>query len=328
MKDIPFPTRHCAGLVGRGRKGFRRSLGGMGLGLLVLLAGCGRNGGGHVVVYTSQDQVYAEPILQAFTRETGVAVRAVYDSEAVKTVGLANRLLMERRNPQCDLFWNNEELRTWQLAGHNVFREEDGIEKFGYRSRRMVINTNHLDLGKAPRSMRELTNEFWRGKVALAYPLFGTTATHFLALRQHWGEENWRAWCEALHANKPFLVDGNSVVVKLVGQGEAWIGLTDSDDIAAGQREGLPVVAAPLDGDSLLIANTAALVRGGPRTGPAEQLLAYLQREDVLEQLAAVNAIEGISPEEVTVKTIEPNWEKLLPELEEATEVLRRIFLR
>src|SRR6266478_5951329 len=46
-----------------------------------------------VVVYASQDEVYAEPILQEFTKETGIKVQAVYDSEAVKTVGLANRLL-------------------------------------------------------------------------------------------------------------------------------------------------------------------------------------------------------------------------------------------
>src|ERR1051326_9229542 len=48
-----------------------------------------------VVVYASQDQAYAEPILQDFTKRTGIKVRAVYDSEAVKTVGLANRLLAE-----------------------------------------------------------------------------------------------------------------------------------------------------------------------------------------------------------------------------------------
>src|SRR5688572_18702490 len=42
-----------------------------------------------VVVYTSQDQVYAEPILREFENETGITVKAVYDSEAVKTVGLA-----------------------------------------------------------------------------------------------------------------------------------------------------------------------------------------------------------------------------------------------
>ena len=64
-----------------------------------------------------------------------------------------------------------------------------------------------------------------------------------VCLRQRWGEANWLAWCRALVANEAKLVDGNSVVVKLVGRGEAAIGLTDSDDILAGQREGLPVAA-------------------------------------------------------------------------------------
>ena len=59
------------------------------------------------------------------------------------------------------------------------------------------------------------------------------------------GEERWQAWCRALQANRPFLVDGNSVVVNLVGRGEAWIGLTDSDDIAAGRRDGLPIAELP-----------------------------------------------------------------------------------
>src|SRR4030095_3704427 len=49
-----------------------------------------------VIVYAAQDQVYAEAILRAFEKETGIRVKAVYDSEAVKTVGLANRLLAER----------------------------------------------------------------------------------------------------------------------------------------------------------------------------------------------------------------------------------------
>ena len=70
-----------------------------------LLAGCSSSGDS-VTVYTSQDQVYAEPILQRFEQETGVRVRAVYDSEAVKTVGLINRLIAEKNHPRCDLFWN------------------------------------------------------------------------------------------------------------------------------------------------------------------------------------------------------------------------------
>src|SRR6476661_7022367 len=50
------------------------------------------------------------------TARTGIIVRPVYDNEAAKTVGLVNRLIAEKNNPQCDVFWNNEELRTHQLA--------------------------------------------------------------------------------------------------------------------------------------------------------------------------------------------------------------------
>ena len=99
-----------------------------------------------VIVYAAQDQVYAEPILREFENSTGIKVKAVYDSEAVKTVGLANRLLAERSHPQCDVFWGNEEMRARQLAAQGVFRETNGWAAFGHRSRRIVINTNLVSM--------------------------------------------------------------------------------------------------------------------------------------------------------------------------------------
>jgi len=278
-----------------------------------------------VVIYTSQDQVYAEPILQEFERQTGIEVRAVYDSESVKTVGLVNRLIAEKDRPQCDLFWNNEELRTRQLAAEGVFEKWAAA---GHRSRRIAVNTNKLALTAAPRSLTELTNEAWRGKVALAYPLFGTTATHFLALRQRWGEKRWQNWCRALAANKPFLVDGNSVAAHLVAKGEAWVGLTDSDDVAAEQREGASIVPLPLTDESLLIPNTIAVVRGARHQQAAEKLYAYLQRSDVLEKLVAARALEGDSPSIGLNATLQPDWDRLLTDLEAGTTELKQIFLR
>ena len=168
-----------------------------------------------VVIYTSQDEEYADPTFREFEKETGIKVLPVYDSEAVKTVGLVNRLLHEQSHPQCDVFWNNEEMRTRMLAARGLFRETNGWVLTGWRSRRLVVNTNLLPVAQAPRTFAEATNAIWRGKFALAYPLFGTTATHFQALRQHSGDAPWQAWCRALNANKPMLVDGNSVVVKL-----------------------------------------------------------------------------------------------------------------
>ena len=292
------------------------------------LTSCAPNQPPHVVVYASQDQVYAEPILRDFTKQSGIEVRAVYDSEAVKTVGLANRLLAERNHPQCDVFWNNEELRTRQLAAQGVFRETNAWHAVGYRSRRLVINTNRLSLAAAPRSLIELTNATWRGKAALAYPLFGTTATHFLALRQKWGAANWQAWCRALQANQPFVVNGNSVVVQFVARGEAWVGLTDSDDIAAGQREGLPITALPPDELTLLIPNTIAVVRNAPHSAAAEKLFQYLQTRDVLDRLVAAQALESAVPPSETAGTLRADWDALLQDLETATAKLKQTFLR
>jgi iron(III) transport system substrate-binding protein len=278
-----------------------------------------------VVIYTSQDQVYTEPIFQEFTRQTGIRVLAVYDSEAVKTVGLVNRLIAEKNHPQCDVFWNNEEFRTRQLAAQNIFRETNSWIAFGYRSRRMVVSSN---FAHPPQNLFELTNEIWRGQVALAYPLFGSTATHFLALRQQWGEAKWREWSRGLQGNKPFLVDGNSVAAKFVRSYEVSIGLTDSDDVAAENRAGGNLKALPIDAETLLIPNTVAVIRSAPHPEAAEKLFLFLQSREVVDKLVAANAIEGASIDEVQTPTLKPDWEKLLADLDVATKELKEIFLR
>ena len=280
-----------------------------------------------VVVYAAQDQVYAEPILKQFERETGIRVRAVFDSEAVKTVGLANRLLAERGHPQCDVFWGNEELRTRQLATKGVFRETNGWAAFGYRSRRLAMATTDSTV-PAPASWGELTNEIYRGRVALAYPAFGSTATHFLALRQHWGESNWLTWCRALAGNKPFVVDGNSMTVQFVTRGEAAVGLTDSDDVAAANREGIKLRALPVTVETLLIPNTVAVVRECPHPAAAQRLFDYLQRPNVVKTLVEAGALEGASVYEVTSTTLRPDWDVLLRDLDSVTEQLARVFRR
>jgi iron(III) transport system substrate-binding protein len=292
---------------------------------LVSKSWLGKNLGPHVVAYITQDQVYAEPILAEFTRQTGLRVRPVFDSEAVKTVAIANRLLAERKHPQCDVYWGNEELRTRQLEAQGIFRETNAWAAVGYRTRRLVVNTNRLALVSAPRSLLELTNTVWRGRVAMAYPLFGTTSTHLLALRQHWGEAGWLNWCRALRANRPFVVDGNSVVLQFVTRGEADVGLTDSDDVAAAQREGAPVAAMPVNEETLAIPNTIAVVRGAPHPEQAQRLFDYLQRAEVVERLVTARALEGVRrPKETSF--LQPAWSDLLRELDATTEKVRDLF--
>ena len=287
-----------------------------------LLAGCSSSGDS-VTVYTSQDQVYAEPILRQFELETGIRVRAVYDSEVVKTVGLINRLIAEKNHPRCDLFWNNEAFRTHQLAARGVLAAGVPIESFGARTRQWVWNTNQLGRAELPPNLAALTNAQWRGRVAIALPLFGSTATYFQVLRQRWGAARWQAWCRALLANGVMTVDGNSVVVQLVGRGEVALGLTDSDDVRAGLRNGLPIAGKPLGQDGMAIRNTLGHIRAAPHPGLARRLAEFLQSPAVRSALVEAGAID---PGEIPPTGVIA-WPSLVEANAQAVNELQSIFL-
>lgn len=291
------------------------------LALVLLATGCGSRERLPLVVYTSQDQFYAEPILQDFARESGIEVLPVFDTESVKTAGLANRLRQEANNPRCDVFWSNEEMHARLLASEGVLRMT-AIHPLGFRTRRLVLNTNLVSMANVPTNLLLLTNAEWKGKIALAFPLYGTTSSHFMALRQHWGEPVWTRWCEGLAANGAKVVDGNSVVVRLVGAGEAWIGLTDSDDVAAGQRSGLPVAAAPFGADMLVIPNTVCLVG---QSASAERFLEFISRRSTLERLISVGALEGVS---APLGGLRLDSRKAREDLAASEPMLKGIFLR
>jgi len=298
------------------------------LGGLLLGAGCGRSGS-EVVVYAAQDRVFAEPILAEFERVTGIRPRALYDSETTKTVGLANRLIAESGRPQADLWWSNEEMRTRQLASRRVL--EPDWKTLGGRRRVLVVRTNS-ELARAMGgavSLATLTNAAWNGRVAMAYPVFGSTTTHFLMLREQWGEAAWKTWCEALAANRPLVVDGNSVVVRLVGRGDADVGLTDSDDVAFGRREGLQVVAIPLpDQDGAWLPNTVACVTGARHRDSASALAEFLAGPWVTARLMEEGAIDPDNGHASPRVLNKEQWSALLAGMDASLEWLRETFVR
>src|ERR1700754_1193427 len=73
-----------------------------------------------VVVYVSHDQVFSEPILKDFERDTGVKVRAIYDTEETRSAGAMNRLIAEKNNPQADVYWANEPIRAEVLRQRGI----------------------------------------------------------------------------------------------------------------------------------------------------------------------------------------------------------------
>jgi len=236
-----------------------------------------------------------------------VKVLPVYDIESTKTVGLANRIIRERNNPQCDLFWNNEILHTLRLQKLGIlevyqspvtqsfpddYKSDDGSwHGLAARARVLVVNKKVLpDSGEWPKSIEDLADPKWKGRVAIAKPLFGTTASHAAVLFSKWGDERARDFFLRLKQNADVL-SGNKQVALAVGRGQYAFGLTDTDDAIIEIDEGQPVeIVYPDQAEAalgtLFIPNTLCVIKGSPNTASARKLVDYLLSPDVETKLA------------------------------------------
>jgi iron(III) transport system substrate-binding protein len=262
-----------------------------------------------VVVYTSVDQVYAEPVLKAFAERTGIRVQPVFDVEATKTTGLANRLIAEKNHPRADVWWSGEFAQTMRLKAEGVLAPYDspaaadipaayrdpGFYWTGVagRARVLLVNTELLTPEQYPRSLQDLLDERLPGaQIGIAYPLFGTTATHAAALYAAWGREAARDYFARLQARGVRVVDGNSVVRDMVAQGQLACGLTDTDDACGAVEKGAPVEILFPDQQegglgTLVIPGTVALVADAPHPEQGRALIDYLVSAEVERELVA-----------------------------------------
>lgn len=250
-----------------------------------------RSGVAPLVVYCAHDAVYAEEVLRDFERETGIPVQVRFDTEATKSLGLVQLIQRERHAPRCDVFWNNELLGTLDLQQQGLlepyrgdgwrrmpeqFRDPDGHwVGFGARLRVWIANTQQM-----PADEESVATVFAveTGRAAMAAPLFGTTLTHYSVLWRVWGPERLKAWHRDLRQRGLREVPGNGLVKDLVAGGAADCGWTDTDDVFVALDAGAPVEMLPIrvDGRTIAIPNSVAIIRGTKRLAAARQLVDYL----------------------------------------------------
>ncbi|MFH1147263.1 MAG: extracellular solute-binding protein [Pseudomonadota bacterium] len=322
-----------------------------------LIWGCTQKAEKEVVIYTSVDQIISEPVLKDFEKTTGIEVKAVYDVEASKTVGLVNRLIAEKDHPKCDVFWNSEIGRTIVLKEKGVldpyrspsaqdipakFIDKDGYwTGFAARARVLIYNTGMIKEKDLPQSIFDLTEEKWKGKLALAYPLFGTTATHIAALYSTLGPEKTEKFLKDLEANNVVIVDGNAVSRDVVVEGRIPLGFTDTDDVNVAIQSGKPVNMFFPDKNglgTLLIPNTVALVKECPHPNEARALIDYLLSKDTESKLAFSEAAQipvrpgvrkpGHVPDISSIGVMEVDWYRIGKDLERAAAFCQRLFVR
>jgi iron(III) transport system substrate-binding protein len=256
-------------------------------------------------VYTSVDQVFSEPVFQAFEKEARIRVRAVYDTEETKSTGVLNRLIAEAQNPQADVFWSGDPVRPFQLIKRDLVeayvspqaaglpagaRAADGKwTGFAARARILLVNKARVPAGEMPKSIRDLANPRWRGQTAIANPLFGTTTMHIAALFSAWGEERTHAFLNELKTNGIRIASSNGEVKRLVASGEVSFGLTDTDDAHEALEEKANVEVVYPDQDELgvlVMPTSVVLMRRAPHADAGRKLIDYLLSAKVEQQMA------------------------------------------
>jgi iron(III) transport system substrate-binding protein len=259
-----------------------------------------------VVVYVSLDEEYARVILSAFEKDTGIKVEPAFDTEDNKTVGMVGRIIAERESPVADVYWNNECAQTIRLKNMGLLQpyaspSAEGIAAkfkdpeqywtgFAARARVLIYNTQLMAAADVPTTTDDLTHARWKGKIAHARPLTGTTLTNAGVHYANSGVEATEKHYRALIANDVRFERGNGQVARLVGDGVIPCGMTDTDDVSARQREGKPVAMQLLDQQgqgALLIPNSVAVLKGAPHLAEAKVLVDYLLSPTVEAQLAA-----------------------------------------
>ena len=260
-----------------------------------------------VTVYTALDRQFSEPILDQFTKETGVKVQAVYDTESTKTVGLTNRIIAEANRPRCDVFWNNEILNTLRLKQAGVlqpcnppeaahyppeFRDPDKLwYGFAARARVIIVNTERVPEAARPTSIRDLADPRWKGAAGIAKPLFGTTASHVACLFEALGPDAAKELLLGFKRNDIVITGGNRACAAMVASGQLALALTDTDDAIIEQEAGKPVAIVFSDQGAdeigtLLLPNTLSVIRGAPHPLAAEKLINYLLSAETEAKLA------------------------------------------
>ncbi len=311
---------------------------------LLFTVGCGQKDSNEVVVYVSEDQVFSEPILKDFEADTGIRVKAVFDTEETKSTGVMNRLIAEKSNPQADVYWANEPIRAIVLKQKGISEKyyspnSDGIPAnfkdpqgywtgFSARARVLVVNEEE----NAPASIFAYTDDRWRNKGVVANPLFGTTTSWIAALFTIWDADKAGGFMEKMKQNGTKMSTSNGESTMLVANKEFVFSLVDSDDATNAIRDGKPVRQIYPDQEEgglgcLVLPNAAVLIKGGPNPENGRKFIDYVlssqtERKLAFADCAQIPLHEGVeTPDDVIkieeLKSMQVDFEIVAKKLQE-----------
>lgn len=192
--------------------------------------------GSTLVLYSGRSEHLVEPVIKLFEKSTGVDVQVKYGN----TPELALTLREEGTRGQADVFWAQDAGALGAVAKAGLFVElphdlTDSIPAMfrhasglwiatSGRARTLAYSTERVKEASLPKSVFDLTEPRFRGKVGWA-PANASFQAFVTAMRKTQGEEKAKAWLEAMKANKTKPYANNVAILQAITRGEIDYGL-------------------------------------------------------------------------------------------------------
>jgi iron(III) transport system substrate-binding protein len=190
-----------------------------------------------LVVYCGRGQSLVGPLIDEFQSRTGIQVKVKYAG----TAQLAGAIEEEGDRSPADVFWAQDAASLGQLAGagrfaplpaelmRNVnprFRSDSGfwIATSG-RARILAYSSRRLDSADLPRSIFDLTDPRWKGRVGWS-PGNASFQAWLTAMRLKHGDDRTRQWLIGMKNNGVRSYGTkNLAIIEAIAAGEVDLGL-------------------------------------------------------------------------------------------------------
>jgi iron(III) transport system substrate-binding protein len=191
-----------------------------------------------ITVYSGRSESLVKPVLDDFQEATGITVEVRYGD----TAAMAAQLQEEGDRSPAEVFLAQDAGALGAVAEQGLFARlpdevldrvpvvyrDDAGEWVGVtgRVRTMVYNVDEVPVAELPKSVFEVTEPRWKGKIGIA-PTNGSFQAFITAMREQYGDERTEQFLSGLKANDAQIRDGNAPIVADVDKGTIAAGLVN-----------------------------------------------------------------------------------------------------
>jgi iron(III) transport system substrate-binding protein len=249
--------------------------------------------GNRVVVYTPAPKTITDLVVDLWHKKNpSISVDIISSG----TGELATRLRTESVNPRADILFGGgteivddmlDLLQPYKSVNDKAYKKEFKHPKnyyYGYSLplQVFIINTNQINLKKAPKTWKELGNDKWKGKLIMANPAVSSSGYAQVSIMlQLYG---WDLIKNVV--NNANITSSSKLSYQGVANGEYAVGITGEANVFSLIQEGYPVKAIyPKDGTALRY-DTMSIIKNGPNPENAKKFMDFLTSKPVMAAVA------------------------------------------